>query len=497
MSIHPAVGRLPRRADVVVIGGGIVGCAIARELSRYALNTVVLEATPDVATGTSKANSGILHAGFDAETGTWKARLNVRGARLFADISEELAIPRRQVGSLVVATKHSQLKAVEELRQRGKDNGVTSLEILLPDQIRAREPNLTPDVAGALWAPSAAIVCPFLATIGFAENAIRNGVRIITECAVTGLDVVDGAVRAVQTRLGRIETRYVVNAAGVHSGDIAQMAGDDSFTITPRRGEYILFDRSVGDLVHSIVFPTPSKVSKGILIAPTVHGNAFIGPNACEIGDPDDIETTSGGFNEIISGARHLVPDVPLPSAITEFAGVRASAGRDFIIGESPVAKRLIHAAGIQSPGLTAAPAIAETIVDCLAEAGLKLPPNTAFIPINTPRPKFTDLSRIEQAKLIAKDPRYGRVICRCETITEGEIVAAIHAPCGARTLDGMKRRVRTGMGRCQAGFCGPLVAEIIARELGGSVTDVRKDGMGSWMFLPRADLVTAEQVHE
>ena len=369
--------------------------------------------------------------------------------------------------------------------------------MLLPDQIRAQEPNLTPDVTGALWAPSAAIVCPFLATIGFAENAIRNGVRIITECAVTGLDVVDGAVRAVRTNLGRIETRYVVNAAGVHSGDVAQTAGDESFTITPRRGEYILFDRSVGDLVRSIVFPTPSKVSKGILIAPTVHGNSFIGPNACEISDPDDVETTGGGFNEIIAGARRLVPNVPLPSAITEFAGVRASAGRDFIIGESPVAKRLIHAAGIQSPGLTAAPAIAETIVDCLADAGLELPPNTRFIPINDARPKFTELSRIEQADLIARDPRYGRVICRCETITEGEIVAAVHAPCGARTLDGMKRRVRTGMGRCQAGFCGPLVTKIIARELGMAVTDVRKDGTGSFMYLPRADLRTAEQGHE
>lgn len=497
MSVQGGGGLLPKTADVVVIGGGIVGCAIARELSRYALSTVVLEATPDVASGTSKANSGILHAGFDAEPGTWKARLNVRGSRLYAEISEELGIPRRQVGSLVVATEKSQLGSIEELRQRGRENGVTSLEVLLPDQIRAREPNLTPDVTGALWAPSAAIICPFLATIGFAENAIRNGVRIITECAVTGLDVVGGAVKAVRTNLGRIEAGYVVNAAGVHTGDIARMAGDQSFTITPRRGEYILFDRSVGDLVHSVVFPTPSKVSKGILIAPTVHGNAFIGPNACEIGDPDDVDTTGVGFAEIISGARRLLPNVPLPSAITEFAGVRASAGKDFIIAESPAAKRLIHAAGIQSPGLSAAPAIAETIVECLADAGLKLWPNRAFIPVNDPRPKFTDLSRIEQADLIAKDPRYGRVICRCETITEGEIVAAVRAPCGARTLDGMKRRVRTGMGRCQAGFCGPLVTAIIARELGMSVTDVRKDGTGSWMFLPRADLKTAEQEHE
>ena len=332
--------RLPKRADVVVIGGGVVGCAIARELSRYSLTVVLLERAPDVATGTSKANSGILHAGFDAEPGTWKARLNVRGSRLYQAISEELGIPRRRVGSLVVARDEAQLGAVEELHRRGVENGLTGLALWGRDQLLAHEPNLSPDVAGALWAPTAAIVCPFLATIAFAENAIRNGARIVTECAVTGIEVVDKTTTAVETELGRIETRFVVNAAGVHSGDIARMAGDESFTITPRRGEYILFDRSVGDLVHSIVFPTPSKVSKGILVAPTVHGNVFIGPNATEIHDLDDQETTGLGFAEIISGAQRMVPKLPLASAITEFAGVRAAAGHDFVIGPSPVVAR-------------------------------------------------------------------------------------------------------------------------------------------------------------
>jgi glycerol-3-phosphate dehydrogenase len=480
-----------------VIGGGVVGSAIARELSRYALTTVLLERAPDVATGTSKANSGILHAGFDAEPGTWKARLNVRGARLYAEVSEELGIPRRQVGSLVVAVDDEQLGTIEELRRRGVENGVTSLELLRREQLLEREPNLSKNVAGALWAPSAAIVCPFRATIGFAENAIRNGVKIITNCAVTGLEVSDKRMAAVRTDLGSIETRFVVNAAGVHSGDVARMAGDQSFAIVPRRGEYILFDRSVGDLVHSVIFPTPTKVSKGILIAPTVHGNVFIGPNATEVDDPDDIETTSPGFSEIISGARRIVPGIPLPSAITEFAGVRATAGKDFVIGESPVVRGLVHAAGIQSPGLTAAPAIAEAIVECLGDGGLRLTPNPSFVPVNTVQPKFTHLSVVEQTKLIATNPLYGRVICRCETITEGEIVAAIHAPCGARTLDGVKRRVRTGMGRCQAGFCGPRVTAILARELGIPVTDVLKDGADSWLFLPRAELETAENDHE
>jgi len=489
-----AAAQLPRRADVVVIGGGVVGCAIARELSRYALSIVLLERAPDVATGTSKANSGILHAGFDAEPGAWKARLNVRGSRLYPSICDELGIPRRRVGSLVVARDEAELGAIEALRRRGVENGVTGLALWRRDEVLAHEPNLSPDVAGALWAPTAAIVCPFLATIGFAENAVRNGARLVVECAVTGIEVVDKAATAVETELGRIETRFVVNAAGVHSAAVARMAGDDSFAIRPRRGEYILFDRSVGDLVQSIVFPTPTRVSKGVLVAPTVHGNVFIGPNAAEIDDLDDCETTSPGFAEIIAGARRMVPNLPLQSAIAEFAGLRAAAGRDFVIGPSPVVRGLVHAAGIQSPGLSAAPAIAETIVDCLADAGLKLAPNPSFTPVNPVAPRFAHLSPREQARLIAADPLFGRVICRCETVTEAEIVAAIRAPCGARTMDGVKRRVRATMGRCQGGFCGPRVTAILARELGIPVTAVRKEGAGSWLYLPRAELETAER---
>lgn len=491
-----ASGRLPTQADVVVIGGGVVGCAIARELSRYCLSVTVLERAPDVAMGTSKANSGILHAGFDAEPGTWKARLNVRGARLYREISEDLGIPRRRVGSLVVALDEAQRTTLEELRRRGIENGLTGLALWGRDELLAHEPNLSPDVVGALWAPTAAIVCPFSATIAFAENAIRNGARIVTECDVTGIEVVGKKTTAVITTLGRIATNFVVNAAGVHAGEVAAMAGDESFTITPRRGEYVLFDHSVGDLVNSVVFPTPTNLSKGILVSPTVHGNVFIGPNASDIDNPEDHETTRHGFAEIISGAQRIVPKLPLANAITEFAGVRAVAGKDFVIGLSPVVRGLVHAAGIQSPGLTAAPAIAETIVECLAEAGLKLAPNPAFMPINPVRPKFADLSTSERSKLIAGNPLYGRIICRCESITEGEIVAAIRAPCGARTMDGVKRRVRAGMGRCQGGFCGPRVTAILARELGIPVTAVRKDGEDSWLYLPRIEPETAELGH-
>ena len=490
------VAPLPDSADVVVIGGGVVGCAIARALSCYELSVVVLERSPDVATGTSKANSGILHAGFDAEPGTWKARLNVRGAQLYAELSEGLGIPRKATGSLVVAKDAAQMETVADLRHRGIDNGVPGLEIWSRGQVLAHEPNISPDVAGALWAPTGAIVCPFLATVGFAENAIRNGVRIIAECAVTGLDVVDRQVVAVRTSSGRIATRFVVNAAGLHSGEIARLAGDDSFTIKPRRGEYILFDRSVGQLVNTVLFPTPDKVSKGILVSPTVHGNVFIGPDATEIDDPEDKETTAGGLAGIIAGARRIMPTLPLGTAITEFAGLRAAAGKDFVIGPSPAARGLVHAAGIQSPGLTSAPAIGEVMVEVLQDVGLRLRPKASFVPVNPAKPRFHELDRQSQAELIAADPLFGRVICRCETITEAEIVAAILSPCGARTVDGVKRRVRAGAGRCQGGFCGPRVTAILARELGIPITAVRKDTMKSWLFLSRADLEAGESAH-
>jgi glycerol-3-phosphate dehydrogenase len=486
----------PASADVVVIGGGVVGSAIARELSRYLLSVVVLEREPDVAAGTSKANSGILHAGFDADPGSWKAKLNVRGSRLYAEIAEGLGIPRKATGSLVVAMSEAELLAVEELRRRGVDNGVAGLELWGADRLRTHEPNVSENVLGALWAPSGAVVCPFLATIGFAGNAILNGVRFVTECVVTGLEVERGAIAAVRTSGGRIATRFVVNAAGLHADAVARLAGDDSFVIHPRRGEYILFDRSVGALVNAVLFPAPDKVSKGILVAPTVHGNAFVGPDASEVDDPDNKETTPTGLAAIVAGARKIVPKLPLGAAITEFAGLRAAAGKDFIIGPSPVTAGLVHAAGIQSPGLTSAPAIAETIVEILGEAGLVLRPNAGFVPVNAVTPRFHDLDREGQAARIAADPLDGRIICRCETITEAEIVAAIRAPCGARTVDGVKRRVRAGAGRCQGGFCGPRVTAILARELGIPITAVRKDSAGSWQFVDRDGLVPRESAH-
>ena len=480
-------GGVPPRADVVVIGGGVVGSAIARELSRYRLSVVLIEKAPDVATGTSKANSGILHAGFDAEPGTWKARLNVRGARLYSDIAEGLGIPRREIGSLVVACTRTEREELDKLLVRGRQNGVVGLEIWDRDRVLDHEQHVSRDIEGALWAPNAAVACPFLATVAFAENAIRNGARLVTECPVTGFDSEGGRLVAVRTSRGRIETRFAVNAAGLYSAAVARLAGDDSFKISPRVGEYVVFDRSITDLARSVLFPTPTKVSKGILVSPTVHGNIFIGPNAVDVDQLDYAETTTSGLEEIISGARRMVPDLPMQGAITEFAGLRASAGHDFIIGESSAVKGLVHAAGIQSPGLDFAPAIAETIAECLREAGLELKPDPSFVPVNPRRPKFAEATRTEQAELVDADPLYGRVICRCETVTEG---GNRRRDPGALRRSHDRRGEATGAARLRP-LSGRVLRPARDRDLGPRtgnipVTAVRKETEESCLYLPR-----------
>ncbi|SDF45895.1 NAD(P)/FAD-dependent oxidoreductase [Sporolituus thermophilus] len=472
------------KADVVIVGGGIVGAAIARELAKYALDVILVERHPDVAMETTKANSGILHAGFDAPTGSLKTRLNVRGNELYRQLHSELDLEIKWTGSLVVARDTSDLKTLEELLARGKANGVTGLVMLDREATLAREPNLNKDITGALWAPTAGVICPFGAAIAMIENAVHNGVRVLTECAVEKIVTASHRICGAQTNKGFISAPFVINAAGVHADELSRTAGDSSFAIRARKGEYILFDKTAGNLVNTVIFPTPTKVSKGILVSPTVHGNLFIGPNAYEVDDRTDLASTPAGMEEIISGARKMVPNLPLHATITQFAGLRAAADDgDFVIRASATVKGLIHAAGIQSPGLTAAPAIAEMVAGILHEQGLDLRPKADFNPIRRRRPKFHQLPRDEQRRLVAQNPLYGRIICRCESITEGEIVDAIQAPCGARTVDAVKRRTRAGMGRCQGGFCGPRVVAILARELGIPVTAVRKDTAHSYLF--------------
>lgn len=369
-------------SDVVIIGGGIVGTAIARELSKYELDIVLLEKEPDIGMGTTKANSAILHAGFDAHPGTLKAKLNVRGNELYHQLCEELALNVKWTGSLVVATNDEEMKSVAELFNRGQINGVPGLAILTKNELLAKEPNLSHDVWGALWAASAGIFLPFGAAISFAENAVKNGVKVMTESPVTSIEVQSGRITSVTIPTGKIITKYVINAAGLHSDDIAHLAGDDSFSIIPRKGEYILFDKNINNLVDTIIFPAPQKQSKGILVSPTVHGNLFIGPNAQDIADKTDLATTPIGLQEIITGAQRLVPTLPLNASITQFSGLRAAANNgEFIIRPSTVVQGFIHAAGIQSPGLTSAPAIAEMVANLLTDCGLTLSPKPNFNP--------------------------------------------------------------------------------------------------------------------
>ena len=471
-----------KSADVVVIGGGIVGTAVLRELSKYDLKCILVEKEPDLAMGTTKANSAILHAGFDAPTGSLKAITNVRGNKLYHELEQELDLDIKWTGSLVAATTDEEMATLQELLERGKANGVEGLKILSREEVLQKEKNLT-SVKGALWAPSAGVCWPFGAALAFARCAVQNGAEVMRDCRVLGFIKEDGRITGVETSQGVIKTKYVVNAAGVYADEIAKLAGDESFTITPRKGEYILFDKTAcSSLVFGVVFPTPTKKSKGILVCTTTHGNTFIGPNAQDMEDKEDHAVTAEGMNEIIASARKLIPNLPMGAAITEFSGLRAvSSTGDFIIGASAVAG-LYNAAGMQSPGLTAAPAVAEMLAEAIVkDSGAKAKADfKAELP---KKPVFNRLNWDKQAELIKENSLYGRVICRCETITEAEIIEAIHESCGARTVDGVKRRTRAGMGRCQGGFCGPRVTQILARELNIPVPEVLKERADSHMF--------------
>lgn len=471
-----------KSADVVVIGGGIVGTAVLRELSKYDLKCILVEKEPDLSMGTTKANSAILHAGFDAPTGSLKAITNVRGNKLYHELEQELDLDIKWTGSLVAATTDEEMATLQELLERGKANGVEGLKILSREEVLQKEKNLT-SVKGALWAPSAGVCWPFGAALAFARCAVQNGAEVMRDCRVLGFIKEDGRIIGVETSKGVIKTKYVVNAAGVYADEIAKLAGDESFTITPRKGEYILFDKTAcSSLVFGVVFPTPTKKSKGILVCTTTHGNTFIGPNAQDMEDKEDHAVTAEGMNEIIASARKLIPNLPMGAAITEFSGLRAvSSTGDFIIGASAVAG-LYNAAGMQSPGLTAAPAVAEMLAEAIVkDSGAQA---KAYFKAELPKkPVFNRLNWDKQDELIKENSLYGRVICRCETITEAEIVEAIHESCGARTVDGVKRRTRAGMGRCQGGFCGPRVTQILARELNIPVPEVLKERADSHMF--------------
>ncbi len=469
--------------DAVVIGAGVTGCAVARELSRYNGSFLTLERTPDVCEGTSKANSAIIHAGFDAQPGTLKARMNVRGNKMMDRLSKELDIPFKRIGALVTCLREEDLPQLKELFDRGIENGVEGLSLLTGDEARAVEPNLTDDVCGALSAETSGVVCPFELTLGLGESAAINGVEFSFDTRVTGLRR-EGEYWLIETEKGDIPAKTVVNAAGVYAGELHNMVCEDKLNIIPRKGEYCLLDKTAGGHVSRTVFQLPGKLGKGVLVSPTVHGNLLVGPTAVDVEDPEAANTTAEGLKEVAEKSGWAVKDVPMRQVITSFMGLRAhEEGDDFILGES--ADGFFDAAGIESPGLTSAPAIGEYLGGLIAEK-LSLEQKESFEPMRRGVPRVAEMPIGERAVLIEKDPRYGNIICRCEEVSEGEILDAVHSVLGAKTLDGVKRRTRAGMGRCQAGFCSPRVMEILSRELGLDMTEIRKSGKDSQIVLEK-----------
>ena len=467
--------------DIVIIGAGVSGCAIAREVSRYKADVLVLEREEDVCCGTSKANSAIVHAGYDAANGSLMAKLNVEGSRLMPALSKELDFPYENNGSLVVMVSEDDRPALNKLYENGVANGVEGLRIVERDELVRMEPNISDQAVAALYAPTGAIVCPFGLTFALAENAARNGVRFQFDTEVTGIGKTDGGWKLSTTR-GDVEAKVVVNAAGVYADKLHNMVSEDAMTITPRRGDYFLLDHSAQGHVSHTIFQLPGKFGKGVLVAPTVHGNIIVGPTAIDIEDKEGVATTQAGLDEVRAKCGLAVKDVPLRQTITSFAGLRAPEARhEFFIGE--VQPGFVDCAGIESPGLSSAPAIG-VMVSGIVRDILKLEENPNF---EAKRKGILDPKGLDaeaHAALIRENPAYGTVICRCETVTEGEIVDAIRRVPGARSVDGVKRRVRAGMGRCQGGFCSPRVMEILARELGVDQSAITKAGAGSELIV-------------
>jgi len=469
--------------DVVVVGGGIIGGAILRELTRYRLKVCLLEKQSDVAMGQSRANSGIVHAGFDAPVGSLKAKFNVLGNAMMENYAKELSVKFKRNGSLVVAFSAEDMVTLSELKARGEENGVTDLKILDADSLFELEPNISKNALGALYAPTGGIVCPYKLTVAVVGNAMDNGADLYTNFEVSSISGKFGDFTISSQDGQNVKTKIIINCAGIGCQKIANLAGDYSFTIGGRKGEYILLDRECENFVKQTLFFTPSKKGKGILVSPTVDGNIILGPTAKEVDDAN-VLTSEEGLKEVQEKASKMCENVPFGQTITSFAGTRAFCDRhDFIIEESKTVDGLINCAGIESPGLTSAPAIAKFVVEELVSNKIELAKNKAFNGNRKPDNFFEKLSMEEKNQIIKENRACGKIICRCEQITEGEIVRAIKTNPPATNIDAIKRRTRSGMGRCQGGFCQPFVAEILARELNIPLEEVTKCGGNSYLL--------------
>lgn len=490
--------------DVIVIGAGIVGSMVARFLSRYQLTILLIDKEADVGMGASSANSAIVHAGYDPRPGTLKARMNVLGNAMWDQLSGELGFEYDRRGDYVVAIGRDEFAVLDQLLRQGWSNGVPGMHIISGEEMRSREPNINPNVSGALWAPTGGICDPFMATVAAAENAVQNGVTVMLNTAFQDFIIENGHIIAVKTSRGVFGCRWVVNAAGLYADEVMHKAGvRPEFVILPRRGEYTVLDRAEIQ-VNNVLFPTPTDKGKGILVTTTTHGNPILGPNSNFVDEKEDNAVSGEGLKEIWDGAQKLVPGLRPGHAIAVFAGLRAHGnapcatpgvndGHDFVIEAAANPKGLVNLGGIESPGLTSAPAIALLVIDLMKEAGEKLIERHDWNPIRPPRPHIRKLPREEQIKLIQADPRYARVVCRCETVTEGEIIAEIHAPIPAVTYDAIKRRTWLGTGRCLGAFDMPRVVDLLAQELNVPRECITKKGPGSEFLARRTKDIEVE----
>lgn len=464
--------------DVVIIGAGVIGCACAYELSQLKLKIAVIEKHSDVSEGASKANSGLVHAGFDAKPGSLKAKYNVRGNKMFPALCERLGVHYLHAGALVVAFSQEERGALDELLERGRANGVPALRIIEQTQLRQMEPNISEKAVAALYAPTAGIVCPYGLTCALADFACVNGTGFIFDTEILGIEKsTEGYI--LRTNNGEYTARAVINTAGTASAKIAAMVGQFDVHITPRRGEYWMVDRALEGFVTRTIFQLPSEKGKGILISPTADGTLLIGPTSYPVEDGEDTATTAQGLEQVYEEARRICPSLSKSSLFTTFAGNRATPSNgDFIVGEAQDAPLFWNCAGMESPGLSSAPAIAQDIAAQVAvRLGAQKKSEGELGKYEKVRKRFFDMTNEERKAAIAQDGEYGQIVCRCELVTEAEVRAACRRPVGARSLDGVKKRTRAGMGRCQAGFCSPRVAQIISEETGVDICSVTKFG--------------------
>ena len=484
--------------DVLIIGSGITGCAVARELSRYSASVAVLDRGSDLAEGATKANSGIVHAGYDAVPGTKKALYNVRGAEMYPGLANELGVPYQRCGALVLAFSDEDVKTLSSLKERGEANGVSGLEILGRDELLKIEPNLNPDVISALSVPTSGIVSPYEMAYALADDAALNGVQFFFDEEVVRIRKETDGCFTVQTSENTWHSRTLVNCSGASGADLHNQLSAHKLTMIHRRGQYYLLDRMQDQPFCRTIFQCPSSMGKGVLVSPTVHGNLLLGPTAEDIDDPLDTATTASGLSDIVMKAVKTWPGMSTRTNITNFSGIRAHlTTEDFVVGPCEDCPGCFEAIGIESPGLSSAPALAQDL--SLMIAGyLSLTRKETPVPYTAPPLSFHEMSAVQRRQAVDRDPLYGNIICRCETVTEAEIRYAIRRPVGARSIDGVKRRTRAGMGRCQGGFCLPRVASIISEELGIPLQEVTKNGGSSYLLSDGIDaFLKGEHGHE